>query len=263
MSLENKIEAANRLIVHRMELSNPVLACSFGKDSMVMLDLVLRLGYKPPVVYWRRERHFPLKQQFANAMIEKFDLVTYDFPPRTTRLIRKGSKIEVVNYFTVGNDMTTAVPSGIVQPAENEEFLCALVDMYEKPTGLCEFPWNAMFAGHKDTDVDPLQGHTPLTQDEVEVPNGPTLCFPIRHFTDDDIWEYTKKFDVPQDMNRYKPEGEDVAYNNDYYPACTACMNPENPSRVMCPKLGHEVDNVSSMLNWVESIRPAYWAKET
>ncbi len=257
MTLEEKISAANTLVYARMRASeNPVVCLSFGKDSMVMLDLMLRLGYKLPVIYWKREHHFPQKNRFANEMIEKFDLEVYDYPPEYMKMIRKDGQIEVINYFSIGK-YTIEVPTEIAPYKENEKYLCGLLDMYLKPLGHFEFPWDAMFIGHKSTDVDPLRGAVPLLKDEHQHDaSSPIFCFPLRHFTDEDIWDYTEKFGVPQNMLRYSG---DELYNNDRYPACTACMNPDSPEIVFCPKAKMNIPNVSQKLVWTEEIRPAYW----
>ncbi len=264
MTLEEKIQQATSLINRRMGASkNPVLCLSFGKDSMVMLDLILRAGVTLPVIYWKREHHFPQKNRFANEMIERYDLSVYDYPPIQVKLVRNGPMIEVVNCFSIGKH-TIEVPSGILPPQENKKFLCALHDMYLKPTGSFDFPWDAMFIGHKDCDVDPLRGAVPLLVDEYRHNTDcPIFTFPIRHFTDADIWEYTKRFDVPQDMQRYAESGENSDYNNDYYPACTACVNPENPDTVHCPIVKSSIPNVSSQIVWAKNIRPAYWGPNT
>jgi phosphoadenosine phosphosulfate reductase family protein len=259
MILDSKIKDAQALIEKRLPNSNPVICCSFGKDSMVMLDLLMRMGRKLPVIYWKREHHFPKKNRFANEMIEKYDLEVYDYPPEYTKMIRKGERIEVVNFFSVGK-YTIEVPSGIVPYKEGEKYLCGFLDMYMKPVGRFNFPWDTMLIGHKDSDVDPLRGAVPLSVDEYKHDeNSPTFVFPIRHFTDEDIWGYTARFGVPQDENRYFGDEEDVDYNNDYYPACTACMNPDNPETVFCPKVETMVPNVSSRIVWTEDIRPAYY----
>lgn len=260
MTLEEKIDKATSLINSRISASkNPVLCLSFGKDSMVMLDLIGRAGHRLPVIYWKREHHFPQKNRFANQMIERYDLEVYDYPPECTKLVRNGGLIEVINYFSIGKH-TIAVPSGILPFQEDQKYLCALYDMYLKPTGGYAFPWDAMFIGHKDSDVDPLRGSVPLLVDEYQhSPDAPIFSFPVRAFTDEDIWEYTRLFDVPQDQHRYS--GDD-AYDNDYYPACTACVNPENPAVVYCPKVRSNIPNVSSQIVWAKNIRPAYWGPD-
>jgi hypothetical protein len=256
--LNSKIEQAQKLIESTLTAQS-ILAVSFGKDSMVMLDIVRRMGHNLPVVYWKRERHFPEKNRFANKATEALGLVVYDFPPVHTKLLRMKGKIEVVNYFAVSNTRTLAVPSGIVQPEEGKPSLCALSDMYLKPIGVCQFPWDTLYVGHKDSDVDPLQGAVPLDCDEVKPEGSPRLVFPLRHFTDSDIWEYSRRFEVLQDTDRYTADGEDVTFNNDYYPACTACLNPDNDAQVWCPKFNSQMPNISSEVQWVDSIRPAYW----
>lgn len=253
MTLEQKIKDAKDLIEQRVA-DNPVICSSFGKDSMVMLDLIFQVQ-KLPVIYWKREHHFPVKNKFANEMIERFDLEVYDYPPEYVRMVRKNGLIEVVNFFSIGKH-TIEVPSGIVPYKEDEKYLCAFADMYMKPTGSYRFPWDTMFIGHKDSDVDPLRGPVPLAVDEFKHEDAPRFVFPIRHFTDEDIWEYTKRFNVPQDMNRYSG---DKAYDNDYYPACTACVNPDNPETVFCPKLKANVPNISHKLVWIEDTKPVYY----
>jgi len=260
MTLEEKIEAANFLIQNRLRATEkPVICLSFGKDSMVMLDLFLRAGHKLPVIYWKREHQFPEKNKFANEMIEKYDLEVYDYPPEYTRMIKKDGQIEVINFFSIGK-YTIEVPTEIAPYKDNEKFLCGLFDMYLKPTGKFNFPWDTMFIGHKDTDVDPLRGAVPLLVDEYQHDaDAPTFSFPIRHFTNEDIWEYSRRFEVPQDARRYSG---DERYNNDRYPACTACINPDNPKTVYCPKYKAEIPNISSKVVWAENIRPAYWGPE-
>jgi 3'-phosphoadenosine 5'-phosphosulfate sulfotransferase (PAPS reductase)/FAD synthetase len=256
MTLEEKVAAATALVHDRMRASkNPVLCLSFGKDSMVMLDLILRAGYELPVVYWKREHRFPQKNHFANEMIEKFDLEVYDYPPEYTKMLRKDGQIEVVNFFAIGKH-TIEVPTEIAPYKEGEKYLCGLLDMYMKPRGHFEFPWDAMFIGHKSADVDPLRGAVPLLVDEYKHNEDcPVFCFPLRHFTDDDIWAYTEKFGIPQNTLRYSG---DELYNNDRYPACTACINPDNPETVFCPKAKMTIANVSKNIVWTEELRPAY-----
>lgn len=260
MTLSEKVEQAKKIVTDCLAgVERPVIACSFGKDSMVMLDLLRRMGKQLPILYWKREHHFPAKNAFANRMIAEWELETYDYPPLFTQVVKKDDKIEVVNNFQVGRAKWISVPSGIIAPKDGEKFLCALNDMYGKPTGSFNFPWDCVLIGHKSSDIDPLQGAIPLLVDVTDTE--PKVMFPLRHFTDADVWEYTKEFAVPQDMNRYKENGEDVAFNNDYYPACTACMNPEGPETVWCPKLNQPVENVSQSLNWVaaKSLRHSYW----
>ena len=260
MTLEDKIRDATSLIHRRMGLSKaPVLCLSFGKDSMVMLDLLLQAGYKLPVIYWKREHHFPEKNRFANEMIEKFDLAVYDYPPEYTKLIKKDGQIEVVNFFSIGQQ-TIEVPTEIAPYKDGEKYLCGLLDMYLKPRGYFEFPWDTMFIGHKNTDVDRMRGAVPLSVDEYKPnQNCPMLCFPLRHFTDEDIWAYSETFAVPQNALRY---AGDELYNNDRYPACTSCMNPDNPEIVFCPKAKVNIANASKSLVWMEDIRPAYMGTE-
>jgi len=47
---------------------NPVILCSFGKDSMVMLYLIRKIKKDIPVLFFK-EPFFPKKYSFANEVI--------------------------------------------------------------------------------------------------------------------------------------------------------------------------------------------------
>lgn len=256
--MNEKIEQAQCIVREGMaKAKNPVMMLSFGKDSMVMLDLFERAGIKLPVIYWRLEHSFPIKNRFANEMIEKHDLEVYDYPATRIEALWIKDQVEIIyNYLIDQKGKMMAVPAGVVPPKPGEKFLCGYQDMYLKPIGGLMVPWDVFFLGHKNSDTDPLQGAIPLKND-IEELDGPTLAFPIRHFTDADIWEYTEKFGVDQNWARYRDRL--IEHDNDYYPACTACMRKDAPEQVFCPKTGGMIDRVAEDLVWVDSIRPAYF----
>src|SRR4029077_2179281 len=82
MTLEQKIEKAKQVITEHIT-ANTVLYCSFGKDSMAMLHITLGMGLRLPVIY-NHIPYFPAKQQFANSVIENWELTVHRFPPLIT-----------------------------------------------------------------------------------------------------------------------------------------------------------------------------------
>ena len=107
------------------------------------------------------------------------------------------------------------------------------------------------------TDVDPIEGRIPLDADYANYVDCASIAYPLRHFTDQDIWDYTEKFNLPIHHSRYEKiegkwsERKDKRFNPDYFPACTACMVPESGS-VPCPRLGGSiVSNISDKLRWL------------
>jgi len=85
----------------------------------------------------------------------------------------------------------------------------------------------------------------PLKYDKFTAANV-TIGFPLRHWTDEDIWEYIETNHVPFQGTRYKDRKEvpDTWYNPDWTHACTACIDPrEEHEEVFCPKLKRNVPN--------------------
>lgn len=252
-------------LIHSLlkQYKNPAIMSSFGKDSMVMMDLIQRnLGVKLPLIF-HREPFFPEKLTFANSIISKGKYTVYDYPPSTVTLIKNGKEIEFVNWYHVGGNKYAYLPTGVTEPKSGEPFLCGLRDIYHKPISRgFAFPWDLVFVGHKSSDKDPMFGDVELHVDVKQNGQGPDYAFPLRHFTDEDIHTYTMHFDVPFNADRYYTSGKypsakfeewkDRTFNNDYYPICTRCMDRDNPSHVHCPLVNLEISNISKELIYTE-----------
>lgn len=264
MTLNDKIDYAHRLIQQSLEeFRNPCIACSFGKDSMVVLDLVRRHRSDLPVVF-HREPWQPRKYRFANEVIDRYGLQVHDFPPTATFVQDGGGEVEIAGYYQIGARYNM-LPTGIRPPQEGEDFVCGLKDIYGRPTGTFAWPWDAMFHGHKASDRDPVYGDITIHTDLARNLDSASYVFPIRMWTDEDIWTYTEQHNVPVHAARYEKaedgwrEREDKSDNPDYVCACTACMVKDGPDQVPCPRMGGQlVGNVSEQLRWAPLERPAY-----
>lgn len=259
MTHKDKILYAHSVIENALDAyGSHVVACSFGKDSMVVLDLVCRHADLP--VVFHREPFGPKKYEFANAVIRDWNLRVYDFPPAATACQEGNGEVEVVGYYQVGA-AHNMLPTGIRAPKDGEDFVCGLRDIYQRPTGTFAWPWAAMFHGHKASDTDPIWGDIPINSDINQNIGSASYVFPLRHWTDDDIWRYTEEHNVPIHHDRYEKvdgmwrEREDKTHNPDYVTACTACMSRTAPPCVACPKLGGKmVSNASGQLRWADKV---------
>lgn len=238
---------------------NPAIMCSFGKDSMVMLHLIRSMGYELPVIF-HREPFFPEKYEFANKIIQEWGLTVYDYPPIDTAVFKKNGFVEIINYYQA-RKKTIMLPTGIIEPDYTKKYLCGLTDLLQKPLGNYTYKWDVVFIGHKSSDVDPLQGSVKLHLDLKINAGSVDLAFPLRNWTDDDIWDYMEKNNVPYQENRYKERKEltDKTYNPDYFPTCTRCLDKDNPSQVECPKLNMVINNISSVVKQVDNIELDYY----
>ncbi len=259
MNLDDKISNALDVVRQIMNNSkNPVIMSSFGKDSMVVLDLIKRCDYKFPILFFK-EPFFPTKYKFANEVILNNGYTVYDYPPLYTGIVKKDKVMEIANFHQIG-DETIYLPTGIKSPV-NDIYLCALWDIYEKPTGTFKFPWDLVVLGHKSSDKDPILGGVPLNTQFLL--GKISAAFPISEFTDEDIWEYIRRFNVPYNDLRYNKDDNfrefaDITYNPDYFPACTLCMDKDSSDVVHCPKLDTDIKNVSKSLNYLDIKLPSY-----
>jgi hypothetical protein len=124
-------------------------------------------------------------------------------------------------------------------------------------------PWGLCFHGHKSCDQDATSGPIPLEVDVMNSPGMMACCYPLRHWSDEDVFAYIEEHNVPYDFARYrkvKGKWEVLPYqedNPDYYPACLKCLDPDEGEFVDCPKLRCQINNISSGVKW-ESPRASY-----
>lgn len=256
--LQDKIQTALEVIREMPGLS-PVVMSSFGKDSMVLLDLVKRVRGKLPILFFR-EPFFPEKYAFANRQILENGYSVYDYPPLSTAVNKKGEAFEISNFYQAGTvNEYIFCPTGIETPVEGEPYLCGLYDLLNKPTGTFTFPWDTVLLGHKSSDTDPMLDKCPLTSHVVK--SGPlNAIFPIKDFTDADVWAYHNEFKLPVHHSRYSNgcELSDKSKNPDYFPACMACIDRDGPPVVHCPRTGGLIPNISGSVKYAEVLKPFY-----
>lgn len=265
MALADKVAHAHQTIdLALAEFRRPAIMCSFGKDSMVVLDLV-RKHRELPVIF-HREAMQPHKYAFANRVIAELGLAVYDYPPLNTDAQESEGEFEILSYYQIGQ-RTCMVPTGIREPDSVGHFACGLNDIYLKPMGTFAYPWDLVFHGHKSSDRDPFYGDIPLRADVARNVDCASAAFPIRHFTDADVWEYIEANGLPIHHERYEKvdgawrEREDKTHNPDYITACVACMKRSAPAAVPCPRLnGRMVSNVSGQLRWAQKLNVPYMA---
>lgn len=258
-----KLEKAKAIV--RAALTNTsVVYCSFGKDSMVLLHMTREMGFDLPVIF-NRIPVFAGKQAFANRVIEHWGLTVHSFLPQATA-VAFNPEPDVLNYYPVRDGRLLMMPVGVLRPVDGLPFACGLFDLIGTPQGSAAYPWDVAFVGHKSCDHDPLLGDLPLGRDVAQATPSMRVAFPLRHFTDADVWAYTEQFDVPYNTKRYDKangyrEFADRSSNNDYYHACLKCMDPGEPETVVCPRFG-SVPNVSASVRKANLTLPAYVERE-
>jgi hypothetical protein len=270
--LADKIAGANRIIdAVLMEFRNPAVMWSSGKDSMVLLYLLRARCTGPrfpwPVI-WHREPWGGEKYEFGERMVREWGLRIYDWAPAMVTLMEANGHVSLVNHYQVSGGMRTcALPIDIYEPKTFKgDFVCGLKDVLHRPTGGFKYPWDVVLHGHKSSDVDPILGPVPLNQEIAFNEGAPAAAFPLASWTDADIWEYTARYGVPQQLDRYNQkdgtENPDRTRNPDYFAGCVRCIDRSQGKSVFCPKLKTTVNNISKQVAYTEPIRPDYITKE-
>jgi 3'-phosphoadenosine 5'-phosphosulfate sulfotransferase (PAPS reductase)/FAD synthetase len=257
------------------EFRNPVVLWSGGKDSTAMLHLLIfKLGVRLPCVQWREPR-FRHRYAHSDLLAREWDLTLFDYAPGRIAIqdgfdIETGApRFDFLKYYQWGHHSALVLSLGTEHPKEGEPYLCGLTDVLQRPTGSFNWPWDAAFHGQKSADVDLIKGGVPLAQDVRRVDDSPTQLFLMRHWTDDDIFDYLEAEGVPMDPTRYdRASGkwghkQDKSHNADYYPICWNCVNRHLSAPVWCPKLRSEVNSIAHLAPYEDNSIPEQGFKPT
>ena len=252
--MDQLIQKANAAIDRVLkEYRRPAFMCSFGKDSMVLLHLLRSRDINLPVIF-HRDPWFPEKYEFADRIIRECGLEVYDWAPAKVTMWSGEAIMAFTNYYQIGYTQNShlGVPKNILKPEPGKKFICGLKDVLRRPTGGFNYPWDVILIGHKSSDEDQIAGKIPLNCDiKQNAGIAPDAAFPLKEWTDKDIWDYTEQYGVPQQETRYQNRAEvkDKTANSDYAHVCIACIDRhEKAPSVHCPKLGCMVSNVSALV---------------
>jgi hypothetical protein len=238
--IEDKIAAARALIREALAASSrPLVGWSAGKDSMVLLRLVL--DERPDVAVWRGLNFVPHeKHLFGDEMERAWGLNVVEIGPTWRDVVAKGDHVELVEVFEVAPKFALylpieAEPGHIPGPSS----LCA-IEKLNAPRGV-PVDYDLFFSGHRSEDVDPIYGAIPLASPLVDA--GPIrLAYPLHDWTTDEVWEASRLLAIPQNEARYAGR---MSVNPDYWPLCTHCLGGQTGPSVICPKIGQPVYNLA------------------
>ncbi len=239
--------------------SKPVIWSSFGKDSLVLMDLVRKVDKNIPILF-QKEYICPDKYAHSERLARENNLMVYSFPPMNTALqyhtYDDGSlEWEVQNFYTYQNGTNFTIPTGIVDNPSSD--VCCLNDIYRKPFAIVNYMWDMQFIGHKDCDTDAFY-ESMVLDDYVYKPDDlPACVFPLKDWSDEDIWQYLDENNIDFNDKRYVRSGENwrgqyknTTFNPDYFECCLECMKFNTSEKVYCPRLKEEIPNISGVVRY-------------
>lgn len=257
---------------------NSVVLWSGGKDSTAMLHLLkFQAGIDVPVIQFRQPK-FRDRYAYSDQIIKEWDLTVYDYPASRFALAdgpdtETGEvRFDLLHYFQWG-EKAVVLSLGTERPKEGEKFMCGLNDFLRRPTGTFNWPWESVWIGTKNSDTDLIKGHVPLSQDVRHAEGSPVSLYPMRNWTDRDIYQYLEDNRVKADPTRYVKTKQgwvnnpDKSLNADFYPTCLNCVDRHQPNHVHCPKLKATVTNISHLAPYEDIVipdlgfKPVTWEK--
>jgi 3'-phosphoadenosine 5'-phosphosulfate sulfotransferase (PAPS reductase)/FAD synthetase len=274
--LDNTIE---RVLRWHKRWPKSVVLWSGGKDSTVLLHLIRYVcKIDLPVVQYREPK---LRERYAYSdnLINQWDLEVYDYPPSKITItdgpdVETGEpRFDFLKYQQWGNKCVI-VAQGTERPKVGERYLCAVDDYFKRPLGYFSWPWEAAFIGTKSSDIDSIKGSIPLSMDVRYAEGSPVSLYPLRFWTDEDIFGYLEEYKITPDPNRYVyrdgkwGNNPDKSLNSDYFPVCVNCVDRRGPKHVYCPKLNATISNISPSAPYEDvvfddlGIRPVQWSEK-
>lgn len=238
MTTQQLIDASLALIRETLaRAEKPVVAWSAGKDSQVMLHLVRQIMPDVPVLHLRG---FPseTKHAFADAEIERLGLnMVVGLQPYGRDIVGTGAHVEVIDIYVLGERTPIyypieAEPGYIPGPGSH----CAIEKLNE-PVGTESLDVDLVFIGQRNDDGDLVHGAMPLKTDVFE-DAGIISVYPLKNWTEADIWAASELLNIPQNRARYNG---DMSQNADYFPMCVECLKPTEAETIICPKINEPV----------------------
>lgn len=193
MNFKDKVQLASGYITHGLEVYKRVaVACSWGKDSMVLLDLARRIKPDIPV----------------------FTVVT-PFKPKETNMFRE----QITKLWNLNLKMYQSNAEVIEGLWKTDPDSCCLVFKVQ-PTKEAVENLDCWFTGLRNNE-----GETRKEYAFIETKGGLVKINPILNWTETDIWKYSALFNVPQ--NPLYKQG----YRSLGCKPCTGIIDDSEPER--------------------------------
>lgn len=172
------VASAKQIIFHALQhMKNPYVSFSGGKDSLVMLHMILEQTRDIPVIYWDADASYPDTDEFLDRLTAQweFDLIRIKTEPMLDVFRKYGindSKIEE-------KTMIATVYRPIKKLMKRYRFDGVFVGLREQ-----ESFGRRQLIKHK--------GQMFWNKDQ-----GVTECLPVAYFTVEDIWAYITSQNLP------------------------------------------------------------------
>lgn len=253
------IDQAHAYILDALSTAaKPMVMVSFGKDSLVLIDLLAAHGVK--AVLYLEDDDEVIDRPFIQSVVDRYGLsVTRMNRGRGMFFVVKDQPLFLAFPF-VSRQHFTPVPTNMIPYTSScQDFQC-VDEMLSNERGavLPSYDPDFVFCGFKKTDVnakgcltflnllgaDVVNDRLARISALTEIAPGLPLCLPLLHWTDDQVWAYLKDRGLPWSHEVYDAAGQRRPTEKQW---CFRCHDPRESSIVFCPKLGRNVLNLPAM----------------
>lgn len=188
----------------------PVALCSFGKDSILMLDLMREVRQDFPVI------HFGKPDKFAEGIIRQWNLTVFSYAPAQRQILLDGENTVLVSDYSFGG---AYLP--VIEDIDLGETCCGAFNEGPRLSAF-DYDWSDTFIGWKSCDSHPILTTQPNIVDGMALGNT-KLWAPLRDYTDSDVYQalFDRGLPIPE-------RDRDTKF------ACTRCLR----GPAFCPMEG-------------------------
>lgn len=244
--LEEAIQTVSAVV---RSAESPAVFTSFGKDSMALLGVLREAGLLSAVhLVSFRHPAFPSRYAFSDRIIAQWSLDPLIVFHRWNSIIAGNGRVDLLGTARARGSKIHIPVANMVWQNDSKLWSCALDNQLPHGVDLIKLDFDLILLGSKQADADPVVGKVEV-QNVAEQFHGKTsLLFPLRDWTDGDVWDFIRAREIPFDTDRYVESTggnivDDSTYpeHSEYLPVCTACVNPANHGEVWCPKFNKSI----------------------
>ncbi|WP_134699925.1 phosphoadenylyl-sulfate reductase [Ammoniphilus sp. YIM 78166] len=173
-----------------------VLACSFGAEDVVLVDILCKVVDKPNIFYLDTDKHFQETYETRDRLAAKYGIQFIEMKPMIT-LEQQAEKY--------GEELWKTDPNRCCAIRKVEPLTRVLKDYKAWITGI-----------RREQSVTRAHAQQVEWDEKFEL----VKLNPLVHWTTDDVWNYIRLFDVPYN-----------SLHDKNYPSigCSVCTNPVRP----------------------------------
>lgn len=239
----------------------PAVMCSFGKDSLVLVDLLTRYGVRD--VLYLENIDEVVDNEYITTIVERYGLRVHPLPRGRGVLFFVRGTAQFFCYPFVSATTMLSVPMALPPWTGAGAYLCVDDELRAVHGAVVPYDFDVLFFGNKHVDLRDGGGAclpwypmlSAAAQDAYRHRMTPTTprwrfqtlvgCSPLLDWTQDDVWAYIDDRHLPVSANVYDAHRQRRLHTTR---ACYRCHDPNLPATVLCPRVGAPITNLGAFL---------------